>query len=116
MSRGKIKKIFPSAEGGRLAAVRAAVPFFYRLLTVNLPLIQRLAAEGEFTLKVSVDIGRLRRPGDAGGSRQRQKGQGHQGFPAPLDFPDLPLDATPFGRASKCEGPTGAFGAPRYTP
>ena len=38
------------------------------------------------------------------------------GFLSPLDSPDLPLDATPFGRASKCEGPTGAFGAPRHTP
>ena len=44
------------------------------------------------------------------------KGQGHQGFPAPLDSPTFPLDATPFGRASKSEGPTGAFGAPRRTP
>ena len=37
------------------------------------------------------------------------------GFLSPLDSPYLPLDATPFGRASKSEGPTGAFGAPRYT-
>ena len=36
-----------------------------------------------------------------------QKGQGHQGFPAPLDSPTFPLDATPFGRASKNEGPQG---------
>ena len=33
--------------------------------------------------------------------RQGQKGQGHQGFPAPLDSPTFPLDATPSGRASK---------------
>ena len=51
--------------------------------------------------------------GDAGVSRQRQKGQEHQGFPAPLDSPTFPWDATPFGRASKCEGPTGTSGAPR---
>ena len=30
-----------------------------------------------------------------------------------LTPPHLPLDATPFGRASKCEGPTGASGALR---
>ncbi len=35
------------------------------------------------------------------------------GFLSPLDSPYLPLDATPFGRASKSEGPTDAFGAPR---
>ena len=35
------------------------------------------------------------------------------GFLSPLDSPDLPLDATPFGRASKYEGPTGTSGAPR---
>ena len=33
-----------------------------------------------------------------------QKGQGHQGFPAPLDSPTFPLDATPCGRASKIRG------------
>ena len=58
----------------------------------------------------------VRRRGNAGVSRRRQKGQGHQGFPAPLDSPTFPLDATPFGRASKCEGPTGVFGAPRVHP
>ena len=46
----------------------------------------------------------------------RAKGQGHQGFPAPLDSPTFPLDATPFGRASKNEGLTGASGAPRAHP
>ena len=52
--------------------------------------------------------------GDAGAHRQGQKGTGHQnGFLSPLDSPDLPLDATPCGRASKCEGPTGTSGAPR---
>ena len=63
----------------------------YRQQTADLPPIQRLAAGGGFTLDVSVHIGRLRRPGDAGVHRQEQKGQGHQGFPAPLDSPDLPL-------------------------
>ena len=43
----------------------------------------------------------------AAARRRGQKGQGHQGFPAPLDSPTFPSDATPFGRASKCEGPTG---------
>ena len=35
------------------------------------------------------------------------------GFLSPLDSPYLPSDATPFGCASKNEGPTDAFGAPR---
>ena len=47
---------------------------------------------------------RLRRPRKAGVHRREQKGQGHQGFPAPLDSPTFPLDATPFGRASKMRG------------
>ena len=51
-------------------------------------------------------------PADRGKRGQDTK----YGFLSPLDSPDLPLDATPFGRASKCEGPTGTFGAPRYTP
>ena len=45
--------------------------------------------------------------GIAAARRRGQKGQGHQGFPAPLDSPTFPLDATPFGRASKYEGPQG---------
>ena len=38
--------------------------------------------------------------GIAGVSRRRQKGQGHRGFPAPLDSPTFPSDATPSGRDS----------------
>ena len=38
------------------------------------------------------------------------------GFLAPLDTPNLPLDATPFGCASKSEGPTDVFGAPQASP
>ena len=54
--------------------------------------------------------------GSAAARRRGQKRQGHQGFPAPLDSPTFPWDATPFGRASKSEGPTGAFAAPRAHP
>ena len=71
-------------------------------------------AEGEDMPHRGV-FGRLRRPGGVGAHRQGQKGQGHQGFPAPLDSPTFPLDATPFGRASKCEGTTVTSGAPRVT-
>ena len=49
-------------------------------------------------------------PGSPGGDK---RGQGTDGSLSPLDTPDPPLDATPFGRASKSEGPTGAFAAPR---
>ena len=45
-----------------------------------------------------------------------QRGQGTDGSLSPLDTPDPPLDATPSGRATKCEGPTGASGAPRAHP
>ena len=69
--------------------------------------------EARFTLEVSVDNGRLRRPGVPGSPGGDKRGQGTDGSLSPLDTPDPPLDATPSGRASKCEGPTGAFGAPR---
>ena len=59
----------------------------------NLPPIQRLAAGGGFTLKVSVDGGRLRRAGDcrrpaAGvpvftGGVRRAHGEGQKGARAP---------------------------------
>ena len=49
-------------------------------------------------------------PPSGGGDK---RGKGTDGSLSPLDTPDPPLDATPYGRASKCEGPTGAFGAPR---
>ena len=55
--------------------------------------------------------------GDAVPTAEGKRGQDTKyGFLSPLDSPYLPLDATPFGRASKCEGPTGTFGAPRYNP
>ena len=47
--------------------------------------------------------------------RRRQEGaKTPSGFLIPLlTPPHLPSDATPSGRASKCEGPTGTSGAPR---
>ena len=57
-------------------------------------------------------------PGGEGVSVPTDRGKRGQdtkhGFLSPLDSPTFPWDATPFGRASKCEGPTGTFGAPRY--
>ncbi len=56
--------------------------------------------------------GRGMPPPGGGGKR----GPRHRWFLIPLlTPPHLPWDATPFGRASKCEGPTGTSGAPRYT-
>ena len=49
-------------------------------------------------------------PPSGGGDK---RGQGTDGSLSPLDTPDPPLDATPSGRASKYEGPTGASSAPR---
>ena len=51
-------------------------------------------------------------PPPGGGDK---RGQGTDGSLSPLDTPDPPLDATSSGRASKCEGPTGAFGAPKIS-
>ena len=56
--------------------------------------------------------GRVPLPPPGGGDK---RGQGTDGSLSPLDTPDPPLDATSSGRASKCEGPTGAFGAPKIS-
>ena len=76
------------------------------------------AGGGDFTLKVSVDSGRLRRPGGVGAHRQGQEGDKTPNMVSCplLTPPHLPLDATPSGRASKCEGLTGTFGAPKLHP
>ena len=47
----------------------------YRLLTVCLSASSGSPLEARFTLKVSVHIGRLRRPGIVGAHRQGQKGE-----------------------------------------
>ena len=46
-------------------------------------------------------VWRRRVPGSPGGDK---RGQGTNGSLSPLDTPDPPLDATPFGRASKMRG------------
>jgi len=52
-----------------------------------------------------------------GAHRQGQKGTGHHMVSCPLLTPLTFLcAATPFGRAAKCEGPTGTSGAPRVHP
>ena len=66
--------------------------FFYRLLMVNLPPIQRCAAGGEFTLKVSVDIGRLRRPGVSVPTDKGKRGQDTVWFPT-LNFEAFSISA-----------------------
>ncbi len=56
------------------------------------PLIQRLAAGGGFTLKVSVCSGRLRRRGVPVFTGGNKRGQDTKyGFLSPLDTPYLPL-------------------------
>ena len=55
-----------------------------RLLTADLPPIQRCAAGGCFTLEVSVHIWPPSAAGGAGVHRREQKGTGHQvWFPVP---------------------------------
>ena len=89
----------------------------YRQQTAGLPPIQRLAAGGEIYARSERGQWSSSAAGGVGAHRQGQKGdRTPYGFLSPLDSPYLPLDATPFGRASKSEGPTDAFGAPRYTP
>ena len=73
----------------------SGAPFlFYRRQTVNLPPIQRRAAGGDFTLKVSVHNSRLRRRrrrahggGIAGVHRREQKGTGHRMVSAVAHYP-----------------------------
>ena len=63
----------------------------------NLPPIQRCAAGGE--------IGRPHGRGVSVPTDRGKRGQDTKyGFLSPLDSPDLPWDATPFGRASKMRG------------
>ena len=89
----------------------------YRQQTADLPPIQRLAAGGEIYARSERGQWPPSAAGGVGAHRQGQKGdRTPYGFLSPLDSPYLPLDATPFGRASKNEGPTGAFGAPRLHP
>ena len=86
----------------------------YRQQTADLPPIQRLAAGGEIYARSERGQWPSSAAGGVGAHRQGQKGdRTPYGFMSPLDSPYLPLDATPFGRASKSEGPTDAFGAPR---
>ena len=76
---------FPSPKGQKFL-------LFYRQQTADLPLIQRLAAGGGFTLEVSVHIGRLRRRGVPMFTGGNKRGQDTKyGFLSPLDSPDLPL-------------------------
>ena len=64
----------------------------YRQQTADLPPIQRLAAGGDFTLKVSVSICRLRRPENAVPTAGAKGGKGTVWFPCPLlTPPNLPL-------------------------
>ena len=103
--RSKALQSSPSAEGKR----------FRR--SGGLPPEARLALPGggmfAMTWRGIAAVWRRRVPGSPGGDK---RGQGTDGSLSPLDTPDPPLDATPSGRASKCEGPTGAFGAPRHNP
>ena len=70
----------------------SGAPLYRRKLrrqqTADLPLIQRLAAGGGFTLDVSVHIGRLRRPGVPVFTGGNKRGKGHRMVPfPPLDSP-----------------------------
>ena len=63
------------SDKARNAITAAGGLFFYRQQAVYLPPIQRCAAGGDFTLKVSVCNGRLRRPGDAVPTARGKRGR-----------------------------------------
>ena len=68
------------------------------------PPIRRRAAGGEITPSEGVCIAAFG-GGDAVPTAEGKRGQDTKhGFLSPLDSPDLPLDATPCGRASKMRG------------
>ena len=76
----------------------------YRQQTGNLPPIQRCAAGGGFTLKVSVDSGRLRRPGvsvptDGGSRRLAAETRGGQDT-LRVSYPPLDTPTSSLGRDS----------------
>ena len=100
----KLQRFFSVLETA-CQADHAAPPSPYPQQWVYLPPIQRLAAGGDFTLKVSVSICRLRRPENAVPTAGAKGGKGTVWFPCPLltPPPTLLCAATPFGRAAKRE-------------
>ena len=100
----KFQRFFSVLETACQAG-HAAPPSPYPQQWVYLPPIQRLAAGGDFTLKVSVSICRLRRPENAVPTAGAKGGKGTVWFPCPLLTPPQTLlcAATPFGRAAKRE-------------
>ncbi len=102
----------------RIISFYAEAHFFYAQAQINVFAGSCIFdAEGEDMPHRERFLAAFGGPGVSVPTDRGKRGQDTKyGFLSPLDSPDLPLDATPFGRASKCEGPTGAFGAPRYTP
>ena len=98
----------------RIIFFYAEAHFFYAQAQINVFAGSCIFdAEGDAVPHRGV-FGRLRRPGSVGAHRQGQKGTGHHMVSCPLLTPlTFLFAATPFGRAAKCEGPTGTFGAPR---
>ena len=97
----KLQRFFSVLETACQAG-HAAPPSPYPQQWVYLPPIQRLAVGGDFALKVSVSICRLRRPENAVPTAGAKGGKGTRyAFLSPLDSPYLPLAAAPFGRAAK---------------
>ena len=74
----------------RLSGRPRRPPSPYPQQWVYLPPIQRLAAGGDFTLKVSVSICRLRRPENAVPTAGAKGGKGTVWFPCPLLTPPKP--------------------------
>ena len=102
-----------SADALNIVRLRTPVRSLFSLPSAEgiFPPIQRCAAEGDFTLRVSVHNGRLRRPGDAVPTAEEcralpaeTRGDRAPMVPFPLLTPQTLLcAATPFGRAAKWE-------------
>ena len=102
----KLQRFFSVLETACQAG-HAAPPSPYPQQWVYLPPIQRLAAGGDFTLKVSVSICRLRRPENAVPTAGAKGGKGTVWFPCPLLTPPKPSFAPRLPSVARRNGGTG---------
>ena len=108
----KFQRFFSVLETACQAG-HAAPPSPYPQQWVYLPPIQRLAAGGDFTLKVSVSICRLRRPENAVPTAGAKGGKGTVWFPCPLLTPPKPSFALRLPSVARQNGSYGGLGSGR---
>ena len=102
----------------RIIFFYAEAHFFYAQAQINVFAGSCISdAEGEDMPHRERFLAAFGGPGVSVPTDRGKRGIRHRWFLIPLlTPPHLPLDATPSGRASKCEGPTGTFGAPKLHP